>query len=189
MTAFEFFSVALSFVLGLGVTRLLLGGLHVFRARRRQKPHWIPLVWALSIFVYQLQYWWAVFELNEALPIWTHQAFLTLMLHALLLFVGGALVLPVSEAHERDDLMDYFDDDGRWALLALTAYALLSFWTNWALFSTSPLSNIGLIVFAFAVLSFAGFFVRNRRYLGIVTVVYLAHSMFAFVTLAPRQYP
>ena len=188
MTAFEYFSVALSFVLGLGVTRLLLGALRVFRARERQKPHWIPLVWALSVFVYQLQFWWAGFELNSALPVWTHQAFITLMLHALLLFVAGALILPSSQAQERSELMEYFGHDGRWALLALTAYAALSFWTNWALFGTSPISQVGSIVALFAVLSFLGFFVRNKRYLGVVTIVCLAHSLFAYVALAPAEY-
>lgn len=188
MSAFEFFSVALSFVLGLGVTRLLLGALHVFRARQRQKIHWVPLVWALSVFIYQLQFWWALFELHDALPIWTHTAFVTLMAHALLLFVAGALVLPASGPEDRANLFDYFDSDGRWALLALSIYAALSFWTNWVLFNTSPFSSTGLVVSIFLLLSLTAFFTSNRRALGALGVAYLAFALYAYVALAPAQY-
>lgn len=188
MSAFEYFSVALSFVLGLGVTRLLLGGVHVFRARRRQRVHWIPLVWAAGIFVYQIQFWWALFELNEVLAAWTHIAFVTLMAHALLLFVAGALVLPTTDSHERESLIGYFEGDGHWALLAIAVYTALSYWTNWALFGTSPLSSIGLIVAVSFVLPLGGFFVSNRTVNGALAAAYLVFVIYAYVVLAPAQY-
>ncbi|NIV49407.1 MAG: hypothetical protein GWN46_22710, partial [Gammaproteobacteria bacterium] len=46
MTAFEFLSVALSFVLGLAVTLLLTSLLSAFRARHKTKLDWVPFVWA-----------------------------------------------------------------------------------------------------------------------------------------------
>ena len=188
MSAFEYFSVALSFVLGLGVTRLLLGVVRVFQARSSQEVHWIPLIWAAGIFIYQMQYWWAGFELSEALPVWTHTAFITLMAHALLLFVAGALVLPISDKLERTSLIDYFEDDGRWALFAIAAYAALSFWTNWVLFGTHPFSPIGLIVAIMLALSLGAFFCWNRRVNGALAVVFLVFSLYAYVMLAPAQY-
>ena len=188
MSAFEFFSVALSFVLGLGVTRLLLGFIHIFRIRDRLQVHWIPLVWATSVFIYQVQFWWAVFELNAALTQWTHAAFITLMAHTLLLFVAGALVLPASEQDDHDKLLDYFQEDGRWSLLALGAYSVLSFWTNWSLFGMTPLSSTGALVAAFLVLALAGFFATNRRLQSVVAIAYLALSIFAYAAMAPAQY-
>ena len=188
MSAFEFFSVALSFVLGLGVTRLLLGFVYVFRMRERLSPHWIPLVWGTSIFVYQLQFWWAVFELNTALGQWTHIAFITLMGHTLLLFVAGALVLPAQEYSDHDRLLDYFDEDGRWSILALAAYAALSFWTNWFLFGTSPLSPVGAIVGLILVLALVGFFARPRWLQGAMAIAFLATAVLAYVALTPAQY-
>ena len=188
MSAFEFFSVALSFVLGLGVTRLLLGFVNVFRFRETHRPHWIPLLWAVSVFVYQVQFWWAVFELNTALTQWTHAAFITLMSHTLLLFVAGALVLPASEQRDHDSLLDYFEEDGRWAILALGAYSGLSFWTNWSLFGMSPLSSVGALVAAFLALAIAGFFVTSRRLQGIVAIAYFVMAVFAYVAMAPAQY-
>ena len=188
MSAFEYFSVALSFVLGLGVTRLLLGVVHVFLARRRQQVHWIPLAWAASIFIYQVQFWWALFELNAALPAWTHAAFVTLMAHALLLFVAGTLILPGSDRHAHDSLLGYFEEDGRWALLAIACYSGLSYWTNWALFGTPPFGFIGLVVAVPVTLSLAAFVVTNRKAGGWLAAAYLLFAFYAYSVLSPAVY-
>jgi len=66
MTASEFLSVALSFVIGLAVTYLLTSLLSLIRERRTCCPDWLPLLWAFYIFGYQVQYWWASFELSSA---------------------------------------------------------------------------------------------------------------------------
>ena len=188
MTSFEYFSVALSFVLGLGVTRLLLGGISVFRARRRQRVNWIPIVWAVSIFLFQIQYWWAVFELKELIEVWTHGAFATLLSAAVLLFIAGALILPASANQERESLFEYFDQDGRWALLAIAAYAVLSMWANWFLFQMSPISKLGAIVWIYGLTAVAAFLATNRRILQILTVGFLLIAMWAYLALAPAAY-
>jgi hypothetical protein len=188
MTSFEYFSVALSFVLGLGVTRLLLGGVGVFRARRRQRVHWIPIVWAMSIFLAQIQYWWAVFELKELIEIWTHGAFATLLSLAVLLFIAGALILPASTNQERATLIEYFEQDGRWALLAVTAYAALSMWANWFLFQTSPISDVGAIVSIYGLTALAAFLVTNRRILPILTIGFFLIAVWTYLFLAPAAY-
>lgn len=188
MTSFEFFSVALSLVLGLGITQVLLGLLGIFRARQQQKIHWIPLAWALSVFIYQIQYWWAIFELKEILLIWTQGAFVTLLLLAILLFIAGALVLPASVNQERQDLYDYFDQSGRWALLAVASYLLLSIWTNWFLFETRLLSVMHLIIAAIAGLTLVAFMSSSRRVLGVLTAGHLMWAIYGYLFLAPAEY-
>lgn len=58
MTLFEFLSIGVSLVLGLGVTLLLTSLLAAFRARRRVRLDWIPFVWAAYVLAIQGQYWW-----------------------------------------------------------------------------------------------------------------------------------
>jgi hypothetical protein len=188
MTSFEYFSVALSFVLGLGITRLLVGGLGVFRARRRQKVHWIPLVWATGIFILQIQFWWAIFELQDQIETWTHGVFGSLLSAAILLFIAGALVLPASADQERENLFDYFEQDGRWALLALMAYSVLSIWLNWFLFSTPLISVSSAWIVAFVGLELGAFLSSDRRILGSLTVAYLLLTTYAYFAFAPAQY-
>lgn len=52
MSNFPIVATVLSMILGLSVTRLLLGALTVFRIRRTAKPDWVALVWAAILFRY-----------------------------------------------------------------------------------------------------------------------------------------
>ena len=70
MDSFRWIAVALSMILGLGVTRLLSAFVAVFRSRKHSKLDWIPLAWAGCIFLWQLQFWWAIIELPGLIRVW-----------------------------------------------------------------------------------------------------------------------
>ena len=188
MTSFEYFSVALSLVLGLGITQLLLGVLRVFRTQGRQKIHWIPLTWAAAIFIWQIQYWWALFELHTLMESWTQGGFVLLLASAILLFISGALVLPASESQQSNELLTYFRDDGKWALLALVAYSAISLWVNWLLYGRSPLNDVTALLIAFSALALTAFFFARTRSLGIITILFFVLTVYTFSVAAPTKY-
>ena len=70
MTPFEYLSVGLSFVLGLAIAQTLSGVLKVFHARRDCPVDWLPLTWTAYVLLFQVQYWWTIFQLATA-PSWT----------------------------------------------------------------------------------------------------------------------
>lgn len=144
MTAFEFLSVALSFVLGLSVTLLLTSLLAAFRARHETRLDWLPFVWAGYVLVYQFQYWWAVFELS-VLPRWTILTFGVLLLLAMILFLAGGLVLPAGSDTYPSDLRAFFERDGRWGVLAIASYSSFGIVGNVLLFKTPLLTTLHLV--------------------------------------------
>lgn len=188
MSAFEFITVALSFVLGLGITRILLGAVFVFRTRRTFALHWMPVVWAVSVFLTQIQFWWAIFELSYLIESWTAAHFVTLLLLALVLFVAGALVLPSSHDPEADNLLDYFDQTGRWALLFLSGSSILGLWANWYLFETSPVSILGGLLALMAAIALGCLATRNRLLQGAISVAYLGLAIVTMVEASPAAY-
>jgi len=115
MTPFEFITVALSFILGLGITQVLLSAIGVFRARDRIAINWMALAWAAIILLWQLQYWWAVLELDGLIHTWTLLQFVVLVAYTLMLFVAGALILPSPDHGVDERLHGAFQRDGRWA--------------------------------------------------------------------------
>ena len=56
MDSFRWISVTFSMILGLGVARLLTSGVALFKSRETAHLDWVPIVWAASIFLWQLQY-------------------------------------------------------------------------------------------------------------------------------------
>lgn len=188
MDSFRWIAVALSMILGLGVTRLLSAAVAAFRSRHHVQLDWIPLVWAACIFLWQLQYWWAVIELPSLVHTWTLISFLILISLTLLLFVAAALVLPPHELNEKDSLRASFERDGRWALVALSLYFALAILADWMLWSVSPLSIQGELLAALILLPLVFICNRRRWVQSTITLLYIPLSLWAALVLSPASY-
>lgn len=95
MDAFNYLSVLLSIILGLGITQVLTAGGRLVRGRAMVRPDWIPLVWAGILLVMYVQVWWAMFGLR-ARTAWDFVSFLVVLLQTVALYLTAALVLPES---------------------------------------------------------------------------------------------
>lgn len=87
--------VLLSMVVGLGLTHLLRHFARVVEPARRTRLYWVQLVWALSMFVFLLHFWWWEFRLS-AITGWTFDLYLFVTVYALVLYLLCALVFPES---------------------------------------------------------------------------------------------
>lgn len=162
MTAFEYLSVALSFVVGLGVTYLLTSLLSLFRERRICRPDWLPLLWAFFIAAYQIQFWWATYEL-VAMETWRLPVFLSLLLYSLLLFGAGGLILPHDASKYPEGLRAYFEKDGRAGVVLLSVYMLTAPIVNATLFNTSLLDPVNIVVVGLGLFGASIVFLEDRR--------------------------
>lgn len=131
MDTFRWIAVIVAMILGLGVARLLVSAVGIFRARRRATLDWVPLVWAATIFLQEVAFWWNLEEAASRVTAWTLPSFLLLVALVLALFLAASLILPFDEMTEGKSLRTFFEEDGRWALLALAAFngavALINF--------------------------------------------------------------
>ena len=186
--SFRWITVVLSIILGLGITRLLSSVIAVFRSRLHSKIDWMPLTWAACIFLWQLQFWWAIIELRTLVASWTVVSFLSLVSLTLLLFVAAALVVPLSELREGERLRDSFERDGRWALLALSAYFALALLTDQLLWKLPLLSVKAGMLAALAFLPIVAFLTPSRRAQEIIAVIYVPLSSGAASALSPSAY-
>ena len=188
MDSFRWIAVALSMILGLGVTRLLSAVVAVFRSRHHAQLDWVPLVWTGCIFLWQLQYWWAIIELPGLIKAWTLRSFLMLVSLTLLLFVSAALVLPPSELGEEVSLRTSFERDGRWALVSLSTYFGLALVTDWLLWSLSPFSLSGAMLVLLILLPLGFVWSRSRPVQEAITILYVPLSIWAALELSPASY-
>ena len=188
MTPFEYLAGTMMLIVGLGITRLLSGLVDRFRDRHLSKPHWIPLVWALLVFVFQMQFLWAAFELNTLIEIWTVSAFIFMLVYALGLFLAGVLVIPRSRADKEEDAFEFFLRDGRWALMALAFIQLWSLLLNPVLFNVHFLdlwNLFGLLGIAILLITF---FSKSRQVWAIGTILYLVYDVVIILKITPGQY-
>ena len=188
MATFDFISVALSFVIGLSITHMLVSAVSVFRLRRHLSLDWMPLAWALSIFLFQFQFWWAIYELAGLVRQWTFYGFAGLVALALCLFAAGALVLPAAERDGERNQLAEFDRDGRWGLAFLGTYFALSLWANWYFWDVSVYSYTGGLVLVLSAIPLVFLSIGNRLAQRALTLVHLALSVWAIVAISPLTY-
>ena len=188
MSIFEFISVALSFVIGLGIARLLTAIVALFRARSRVRLHWMPLVWAAMVFLWMIQYWWAIFELSLLIQNWQMWRFAFLLLLALCLFAAAAMSLPIRPGVDAGSLLEDFEHNGRWGLVILIAYFSIAVVANWALFGIALTARMNLITASLTVFPAIVLLTRNTRIQGAATLLNVPLSVYAFLQFSPDMY-
>src|SRR3990167_2130228 len=176
MSNFPIVATVLAMILGLSVTRLLMGALTVFRIRRVAAPDWVALVWAVMLFTSQLDFWWAVNALPTIKATFSFAEFLLLVLLALSLFVSAALLLPSRSEDEQSGLRVYFEQDGRYALLSFSTYLVLGLIVNVLFFQVSPMALWGALDVVMIILPVCAFKAKSRKAYSTITLIYVPIS-------------
>lgn len=115
--------ILLGMVVGLGLTHLIRHFARIIDRPVRERAYWVHLVWAVSMFVYLLHFWWWEFRLAGTVH-WTFMLYLYVALYALLLYLLCAIIFPDSlEGYSGYE--DYFYSRRKWffGLLALAYVA------------------------------------------------------------------
>jgi hypothetical protein len=162
MDNFRWIAVIVSLILGLGVARLLISAVGIFRVRRRVVLDWPPLVWAATIFLQEVAFWWSLEESASRVTTWTLASFLLLVVLVLMLFLAASLILPTNDMAEGESLRTFFEEDGRWALVALGVFNIAIALLHFALRSQGKINEQIVINLLLAAASLAAFFGPRR---------------------------
>ncbi len=129
MSPFEYVTVLISIVLGLGITEILTGIASIIHKRDKVIVYWPHLLWILFILFLQVQEWWIMYELKSYHP-WRLAIFLFIMLYPVNLFVLAKLLFPKRLKGENKDLKKFYFENYTKIFLLLVLSALLSILYN-----------------------------------------------------------
>lgn len=114
MSDFDYLSVLISIVLGLGITNLLGGLATLVRRRDRILMYWPLPVWLVTLFLIHVQTWWSMFGLRQVAR-WSFEGFLVVLMQPVLLYLMSALILPeASDSEARIDLRHTYFRERAW---------------------------------------------------------------------------
>ncbi len=124
--AAEFFPhvrIVMGMVVGLGITRLLMGAAGLVQHPKRAALSAIHLLWAFSILLELIFFWWWEFELY-GLTEWSFGVFFFLISYAITLFLLAALLFP-ERIDEYEGYEDFFLKRRHWFFGVFAATFLL----------------------------------------------------------------
>lgn len=93
MSEFEYITVLLSILIGLGVTQLLSGIARLVRDGRALAPAWWIITLVATLLLASFQVWWVSFGWRH-LEDWTFFSYIAFMIMPVLLYLLSYLVLP-----------------------------------------------------------------------------------------------
>ncbi len=129
ISAFEYVTVFISIILGLGVTQILTGIADLVHQNERVKIYWPHLVWVLIVLILQVQEWYITFERRTFGP-WRLPIFLFVLLYPTVLFILARLLFPFSYGEETIDLRKFYYENYRRIFLFGAILAFLSLLDN-----------------------------------------------------------
>jgi len=129
ISAFEYVSVFISIILGLGVTQILTGIADLVHQNERVKIYWPHLLWVLLVLVLHVQEWWVTFELRS-LEKWRLPLFLFVLLYPVVLFILARLLFPFGFNEGTIDLKKFYFENYRRIFLFGAILAFLSIIDN-----------------------------------------------------------
>lgn len=124
MEAFEYLSVLVSIVLGLGITHLLMGFGRWVEARSEFHAFGPSLAWAGFLLLVHIQTWWTMFGYTQHRG-WTFLEFVMVLLQPMVLFLLTLMVFPSSDA-PRQDLKENFFHQRSWFFGLFVALLVIS---------------------------------------------------------------
>lgn len=169
--------IVMGTVIGLGLTRILLGAAGLVQHPTRAKLSLIHLLWAASVLFELILFWWWEFDLFQ-IPDWSFGVFFFLIIYSVTLFLLGALLFP-DRVDDYDGYGDFFLKRRHWFFGVLAATFVLDVIDT--LIKGSPyFDNVGIWYLAQVPIGIAlcliAIWTRNRTYHLSLVVLHLAYQ-------------
>jgi len=190
MGTFEYLSVLLSIIVGVGITHMIMGLGRLISHTGGRSIYWVHVVWTLNIALYLVVFWWWAINLR-ILDEWSFLPFLVVLLEPALLCLAGSILYPISmpagleyKAHFYRSRRVFFS-----VIVAISISDLIV-----VLYSapTAHLAELGWPFYIFFLISFLGgttsAVVDNERFQGAFSILYFC-SIFTFVMTTQSSIP
>lgn len=129
INAFEYVTVFISIILGLGVTQILTGIAELVHQSERVKIYWPHLVWIVLVLILHVQEWYIFFQLRT-FNAWRFPVFLFVLLYPIVLFITARLLFPFGLSDDTIDLREFYYKNYRKIFLFGAILAMLSILDN-----------------------------------------------------------
>ncbi|MEK6783175.1 MAG: hypothetical protein AABY93_15855 [Bacteroidota bacterium] len=107
MTPFEYVTVLISIILGLGITQIITGVADIIHQWEQIKLYWPHMLWIVFVFFLHVEEWWVIYDLRE-IETWELSRFLFVILYPINLFILARILFPFGSNESGTDFKDFY---------------------------------------------------------------------------------
>jgi hypothetical protein len=129
MTPFEYVTVLISIILGLGITQIITGVADMIHQWERVKLYWPHLMWIVFVFFLHVEEWWVIYNLQKV-EVWEMSMFLFVILYPINLFILARILFPFGTGDAGTDFKEFYFNNFRKFFIWVILLSLLSLFEN-----------------------------------------------------------
>jgi hypothetical protein len=107
MTPFEYVTVLISIILGLGITQIITGVADIIHQWNRVKLYWPHMLWIVFVFFLHVEEWWVIYDLRS-IQIWKLPMFLFVILYPINLFILARILFPFGTTEATTNFKEFY---------------------------------------------------------------------------------
>lgn len=104
---FEYSSILVSIILGLGITQLLSAFSELLYNYKRVTFYWPQTGWVIFVLFLHIQDWFITYQLRDK-PVWHLSELVFVLLYPVTLFIAAKMLLPTNANEESRDMKAYY---------------------------------------------------------------------------------
>lgn len=180
MSPFEYVSVLISIILGLGITVILTGLADIIKRWHLISVYWPYGVWMLIVFVLHMQEWWITYSLRAEMT-WTLPLFLFIITYPIVLFVLAHLLFPQKWSKAGLDLKQHYFNNYRKYFGAALLLVVISILQNHFILHYAIEEQLGQFLLAFIFLTLLGLKQIHEKMHGALAILMLILLILSFI--------
>jgi hypothetical protein len=104
---FEYVSILVSIILGLGITQLLSAFADLLYRYQQVKFYWPHTLWVIFILFLHIQDWFIMYQL-QTMKVWSLPTMMFILAYPVTLFICAKLLLPTSDREEKAEMKKFY---------------------------------------------------------------------------------
>lgn len=173
ISAFEYVSILVSIILGLGITQILSSFSDLLYRHKKIKFYWPHSIWIVFVLFLHIQDWFVTYQLKDK-TLWRLPELMFVLLYPITLFTAAKMMMPTNDDEERHNMKTFYQSQFPMIFIIISVSILLSILFNYFFLDKSLIQQIPLALF-FIIVS----------YLSIKKIQHeLMHKILALILLA-----
>jgi len=145
ISTFEYVSILISIILGLGITHLLTALSEILYQPKHLKFYWPHAIWVYFILFLFIQDWIISYQLKDK-NIWYFHEVLFVLLYPILLFGAAKMLLPTHAGEEQKDMKAFYFHQYPAIFTIMGISALVSLLFNHFLLRVEPIEQLPIFI-------------------------------------------